>query len=244
MRFVLLLVFLAALGGGCGAEESAGPGESPRAENGLVLKIEHVPDGEMGQLTLAANADGRLFRPDPRILIYPGPVLTTFSVARVPTDRVAEVVAAVRRLDPEPASGEPGAGVTVVTVVTESESRTVRLPDGSDEAARLGTAVVDLPITGEQRYRPHAVAVLAQPAKHVEPGPEGVAVTPEPALLEWPVGRLRPGCSVVSGPDLEPVLGAARRANELTRWRSGGSLYTVAFRPLLPGESSCDDIAS
>jgi hypothetical protein len=244
MRFVLPLVFLAALGGGCGAEESAGTGDRPRAENGLVLKVEHLRDGGVADLTVAVYADGRVFRPDPRILIYPGPVLTTFSVARVPTDRVAQVVAAVRELDPEPASGEPGAGVTVVTVVTESQTRSVRLPDGSDEAARLGTAVADLPITGEQRYRPHAVAVLAQPAKHVEPGPEGIAVAPRAALLEWPLVRLRPGCSVVSGPDVAPVLAAAQSANELSRWRSGGSLYTVAFRPLLPGESSCDDIAS
>ena len=242
MRFVLPLVFLAAVGGGCGAVEPAGLGGSSSAESGLVLKVEHVQGGELAELSAAVYADGRVFRPDPRILVYPGPVLTTFSVARMSGDRVAQVVDAVRELEPEP--GEPGAGVTVVTLATEGRPRTVRLPGGSGAAARLGAAVSDLPIMGEERYRPFAVAVLARPAKHVEPGADGLAVTPQPALLEWPLELLRPGCSVVSGPDAQRVLAAARRANELSRWRGGGSLYTVAFRPLLPGESSFDDIAS
>ncbi|MGH3092323.1 MAG: hypothetical protein ACRDOG_08360 [Gaiellaceae bacterium] len=45
------------------------------------------------------------------------------------------------------------------------------------------------------------------------------------------------------GPELERVLADTRRANQLTRWQSGGALHAVAFRPLLPGELSCADVA-
>jgi hypothetical protein len=46
-------------------------------------------------------------------------------------------------------------------------------------------------------------------------------------------------CGAVSGDDLDAVLPLARRANQLTPWRSGGVRYAIAFRPLLPDESGC-----
>jgi hypothetical protein len=44
---------------------------------------------------------------------------------------------------------------------------------------------------------------------------------------------------VVTGEDVPTLLAAARNANALTPWTSGGTEYQLIFRPLLPDEISC-----
>jgi hypothetical protein len=46
-------------------------------------------------------------------------------------------------------------------------------------------------------------------------------------------------CGVVTGEDVPTLLAAARNANALTPWTSGGTEYQLIFRPLLPDEISC-----
>ena len=46
-------------------------------------------------------------------------------------------------------------------------------------------------------------------------------------------------CGVVSGADLEAVLGTAQGTNELTPWTSDGDEYRLILRPLLPDEHGC-----
>jgi hypothetical protein len=46
-------------------------------------------------------------------------------------------------------------------------------------------------------------------------------------------------CGVVTGDDLATLLSAARDANGLTPWTSGGTEYQLIFRPLLPDEHAC-----
>ena len=46
-------------------------------------------------------------------------------------------------------------------------------------------------------------------------------------------------CGVVSGEDLTTLLAAAKDANALTPWTSGGTEYQLIFRPLLPDEHAC-----
>jgi hypothetical protein len=46
-------------------------------------------------------------------------------------------------------------------------------------------------------------------------------------------------CGVVTGEDLTTLLAAARDANALTPWTSGGTDYQLIFRPLLPDEHAC-----
>jgi hypothetical protein len=54
-------------------------------------------------------------------------------------------------------------------------------------------------------------------------------------LQAWPDLR----CVAVTDRNLAKVLSAARRANQLTPWRSGKATYSITFRPLLPDESGC-----
>ena len=249
MQVLLLLTVAAALAAGCGVAGEA-RSEPPRASEGLVLEVEQLAGGPLpprpapASLTLALHADGRVFRPDPVPAVYPGPALPTFSVSRVSPERVGETLAGLRAagvLDPRPEETAPDGGVTVVTAVVEGETRTVGLPNGSDAALRLERALRGLPPFGERRYEPHALAVFASPVKDMlVPDHE---FEPEPTTFPWPASELAPGCAIVRGPDLERVLADAGRASQLTRWQSGGALHAVAFRPLLPGESSCADVA-
>jgi len=79
--------------------------------------------------------------------------------------------------------------------------------------------------------------------------------SPDPALVEppvdWPLagsltefGKPDSGlsgtrCGTVEGDDAARVLEAAKGANELTPWQSGGKKFGLLFRPLLPYEHGC-----
>jgi hypothetical protein len=47
----------------------------------------------------------------------------------------------------------------------------------------------------------------------------------------------------VAGDDIATVLDPAKTANVVTPWTSDGRKWLVDFRPLLPEETSCDDLA-
>jgi hypothetical protein len=106
------------------------------------------------------------------------------------------------------------------------------------DTATTDAILADLPVSsGDELYDPTELAVFAaDPAA----GEEGI----EPETRDWPLPELTRGCSVVSGPHLSSVLDAALQANQLTRWRSGGEVFGVTFRPLLPHEHACDDVTS
>jgi len=46
-------------------------------------------------------------------------------------------------------------------------------------------------------------------------------------------------CTLVQGDDLAKLLPDAKRATEITPRTSGGRIYTLSFRPLLPDEAGC-----
>jgi hypothetical protein len=89
----------------------------------------------------------------------------------------------------------------------------------------------------------------------VTPGaPQGSSGAPPQPTIDWPIapplasfgspistplngGAVR--CGIVTGADLSKLLPLAERANQLTPWASGGHLFALAFRPLLPDESGC-----
>jgi hypothetical protein len=46
-------------------------------------------------------------------------------------------------------------------------------------------------------------------------------------------------CGVITGEELTRLMPLARRANQLTPWRSDGEAWALVLRPLLPDESGC-----
>jgi hypothetical protein len=97
----------------------------------------------------------------------------------------------------------------------------------------------------ESSFEPSEIRVYVQPYS----GPTDPGLRQSP--IDWPLsgplvsfGRSESTfapmrCGVVGGTDLNLLLPKAKRANELTPWRSGGKEYLLIFRPLLPDEHTC-----
>lgn len=123
--------------------------------------------------------------------------------------------------------------------------------DGRARLQELLTALFDV---GQQRppdgrppveaYVPAAVAAIATPWAD----PEDELTRPE---QPWPGpelpgeqvgGPLGIGCVVATGDQATAVLAATASATAATPWVSGGTRWSVTFRPLLPDESGCGDL--
>ncbi len=164
--------------------------------------------------------------------------------------------------------GVADAPTTVLTVTADGRTHTFRVyalgeltqrPDGMSQAEfqarqafldfeRRLTDLSWLPegsVEASGQYHPSGLRVFVS---GFQPSPEGPT---EPATA-WPLtpalsdfGTPAPGpiqgtrCGVVGGTDLDALLPLVLKANQLTPWTSGGATYTLAFRPLLPDETSC-----
>jgi hypothetical protein len=96
-------------------------------------------------------------------------------------------------------------------------------------------------------YEPTAVAAVVRPWSP----PQGDPALGQQPALPWP-GPALPGeavapgvtCVLASGEQARTVAAAARGANQLTPWSTGdGARWWVGFRPLLPHEAGCSDLA-
>lgn len=114
----------------------------------------------------------------------------------------------------------------------------------------LAAALVDLPaalganqVGAQAPYAPQALAVLAVPTVEDPGAGAQVLAWPGPALPGRGVKVAGASCTVVGGADLALVLDAASQATRSTAWSQGGRTWTVFFRPLLPEENGCRDLA-
>jgi len=231
-----------------------------------------APQQMPGKLPLISlYGDGRLITQGPQIAIYPPPALPNVQVQQVDRVKVNALLAKADAAGIHPGLdvGQPmvaDAPTTWITVVSGAGARTlavVGLTEAAKNDPRLTPAqrearakvagfvkeVIDLPAakgTPEgQPYRPAAVAALASrwvrpsdgPAERLRP-----VDWPGPALPGTPLGTV--GCVTVSGADAAKVLAAAADATTVTPWRSGGKIWTVRFRPLLPDETGCGDLGT
>ena len=217
-------------------------------------------------------ADGRLITDGPIEMIYPGPALPNVQVQQLDaatvqalTDRaVAAGVGETTDLGSPPIADMPSTRFTLTTaggtVVREVHALAEHVFEGDgaetglteEQVAgrtRLRELLAALFDVGQQpppveTYVPEAVAAVATPWLD----PEDDLAHPEqpwpgPALPGESVGGpLDVGCVVATGEQAPAVLAAAATANAATPWLSGGTRWSVAFRPLLPDESGCADL--
>jgi hypothetical protein len=142
---------------------------------------------------------------------------------------------------------------TIVESLAEIADDDPRLPPKGQAERAAMKAVADMltdpasalagNITGEDAiYAPTAVRVLASPASDPAAG--------DAAAVEWPLADLATigdpiagvdglRCVVVEGQDWTTLEPLATGATTATHWSSGGTEYTLRFRPLLPAESGC-----
>jgi hypothetical protein len=217
-------------------------------------------------------ADGRLITDGPIEMIYPGPALPNVQVQQLDAATVQELadravaagVAETTDLGSPPVADMPSTRFTLTTTdgtvvrevyalaehVLEGDGAEVGLTEEQiADRTRLRELLSALSDVGQQpvpieAYVPQAVAAIATPWID----PEDDLAHPEqpwpgPELPGEPVSRpLDVGCVVATGEQAAAVLAAAEVANAATPWVSGGTRWSVAFRPLLPDESGCADL--
>jgi hypothetical protein len=99
-----------------------------------------------------------------------------------------------------------------------------------------------------QAYEPHSVAVVSRPWPVADDPVTPDQAWPGPALAGQPlpkypmIGEDDLTCVTVTGAELAAVVDAAQATTVQTAWVWQGQRYAVWLRPLLPGESSCDDL--
>ena len=231
-----------------------------------------APEQMPGKFPLVSvYADGRLITQGPQIAIYPPPALLNVQVQRLDRATVESLLAKADAAGIRSGLdlGHPmvaDASTTRITVATSEGARTLEVVglteagaddprltaaqrDARAKVAKFVQEVSDLSAaTGTpngQQYRPESLAALASP--YVPPS-DGLPKKLRP--IDWP-GPPLPGaplgtahCVTVSGADAGEVLSAAADATAITPWRSGGKVWSVRFRPLLPDETGCADLAA
>ncbi len=140
----------------------------------------------------------------------------------------------------EPPAG-PGGGLTAEQLAARAELQAL-VRELSDPASVLpGDAV------GEQEvYVPEAVAGVVTEWRDPQDGQERRPVPwPGPPLPGEPLEpRLGLSCVVATGEQARAVLDAAGSADTQTPWLSeDGERWSITFRPLLPHEEGCGDLA-
>jgi hypothetical protein len=209
---------------------------------------------------LSVFGDGRVITIGPTTLEFPGPAVPNLQEFRLIRTGLAHLIDGARDAglldDPPPDFGDPGVtdqSTTTVTVSVGERTRRVTVyalgfsdgltPDQRENRARLDRYIqlaadpdALLPFVvpdSERRYDPGALAVLVRPSNAT--GGDTHA---------WPLGDLAgTDCVALTGSDAITALAAAHDARDGDVWNSAGATYDLAFRPLLPDEHSCEDVA-
>ncbi|HET7489489.1 MAG TPA: hypothetical protein VFJ85_16295 [Acidimicrobiales bacterium] len=241
----------------------------PATAGSLVLQVHtgggFVPPGYLfaEQPSFSLYAGGEVVVPGPTTMEYPGRALPNLLTGDLGTAGVRDAVAAARAAGVQQATGvdlgQPHvADFPTTSVVLVDEGRTYRVEayalgfDAStltaaqqDYRRRLSDLVAHLEKLGAgagRPYRAEAVSVLVQPYEN-----PGSPQDPAPGEAHWPLGNLATGgvdqfggrCLGFTGADAQRVLAAAGDARSNTRWLSGGSAWSLMFRPELPGATTC-----
>jgi hypothetical protein len=222
---------------------------------------------------VSVYGDGRVITGGPVIDIYPYPALPNVLVQTIsPAGVNALVVGALDHGVGNGADvGQPNimdAASTRFTVLTDegplvssanalfegdggltAAQRSARsaLRDLLDDLADLSKTLGPDAVGEQEPYQPKVLAAVSREwtaPDSTEAPAQPERAWPGPTLPGGPVGTIPGvGCVTVTGDDLDTVLDAARSADVLTPWTSDGRKWLVGFRPLLPEETSCANLA-
>jgi len=237
---------------------------------GGFVPAEAVP-GRLPGVTV--YGDGRVVTEGPVPAIYPGPALPNLVQAQISADDVDLLVqkALDAGVGASPDLGQPGVAdatttrlrVTTAEGTKETQVYALGMNDtdpalsGAQQAARkklsdFVNALQDLSMTlgsavDQQPFPVTAIAAIATPYAG-----EPSAGLPAPQPVAWPGpalpgdklnAALDVGCVTATGDAATAVVAAAGKANASTPWTSGEKQWSVRFRPLLPDETDCADLA-
>ena len=264
LAVALALSACAGSGGGTAAPSSSAP-----LPTGLVLQVALVggyttPEELASRLpVVSVYGDGRVLTRGPQIEIWPSPALPNVQVQQVDeatvrdlVDRaVAAGVTETGDLGEPPVADVPTTRFTLVTyegTVVRDVSALVETPAGTLTAEQVEArerlqdliGVLTSVDGGSEAYVPQTVAAVVRPYTGGDPElPQTDVAWPGPELPGSPLGA---GLTCVSatGQQAADVLAAAASATALTPWvAADGSRWSIAFRPVLPHETGCADLA-
>ncbi len=257
---------LAACAGGGDAGAAPSPEPLPA---GLVLQVAltggfTTPQELASRLPLASvYADGRVLTQGPQIAIWPSPALPNVQVQQVDQATVRGLVdrAVAAGVTGTGDLGEPpladvtttrftlvtaeGTAVREVYALAETPDDTVTAEQAAARARLRGLVEAITSVGGESgSYVPQTVAAVVQPHPGGDPEhPQPDVAWPGPELPGAPLGA-GVTCVSATGQQAADVLAAASSATALTPWvTADGSRWSIAFRPVLPHESGCADLA-
>jgi hypothetical protein len=213
--------------------------------------------------TVVLYADGRLIMLGPQIEIYPGPALPNLQVTQLTQAGVTQVLAWADEAGlkgPDRRLGPPimDTGGTLFEVTRPDEThRTVVTDLSSDDPEvaavnRFQNVMLDirsyLPndvVGDDQPYAFDRLRLISSEADPATVAQEGTSTVDWP--LNTPIAELGVSisdpanyrCALIEGEDLQAMLPLFQQTNQLTLWRSEGTLYQLILRPLLPDEEPC-----
>jgi hypothetical protein len=207
--------------------------------------------------------DGTVITPAPVTAIYPGPAMAPLQSVTVPQRTVDDLVQRagdLGLLDGPLEFGQPpvaDAPDTVVTIVTggRTHSHTANALGLEGVAAGPRSGVSERAAANRQALQAFVDATRGLPPGESAWTPESVVASvlgeyrPEPELPQvprpWPLAQppITTGatfpCTLVAGADTPVLLEALARANARTPWLVDGTAYSIAFRPVVPGQPGC-----
>jgi hypothetical protein len=209
-------------------------------------------------------ADGTLLAPAAIAEIFPGPLVQPVQSIVLGDDDLRDVRILIdaiglpgidREIDDELTNTVADATTTVATYFDEDGGAHsygvyalgldtgVPMPDAS---ANLGLLVelLDAFVAGgadAARYQPDRIQLWLQEGtiydpEFVETQPWGLEITPEGFEVEPTFNR---PCHVLDGDAAQTAIETFEAANQATVWDYEGTVYSLAARPLLPGETGC-----
>jgi hypothetical protein len=238
----------------------------------LVLRIDPLPGFGPAEWwythmpIISVYGDGRVITTGATPAIFPGPAMPSLLIQQIQTSDVRRLAERARAagVGSNADLGQPAvadAGSMRFTLLTDAglvHTTAYALGDFDDDpnftaaqrAARQALQdLVDelqrpLPGPAPVPYAPAGVAAIAQPWQD----PADPAL-PNPPPIAWP-GPALPGqslseglgCVLTTGATADAVIAAASRANTRTPWSYGAQRWTLTLRPLLPDETSCEDL--
>ncbi|GAA2589274.1 hypothetical protein GCM10010399_19200 [Dactylosporangium fulvum] len=200
------------------------------------VQVRHISQADIAKLTkLAVDAGVGMDRD-----------LGMPNVADAPTTEITVRTAAGLQRTSAPALGIGSTDELTEPQRAAREQLQRLVEDLTDLPKTLGASAIDQ----SAAYVPTVLAVVAMPWQ-----PTDDPVLKDPSAVAWP-GPALPGepvgepagdhpdvrCVTATGAQVTEILAAAGSANARTPWTSGGSSWSVSFRPLLPHESSCADL--
>jgi hypothetical protein len=204
---------------------------------------------------------GAMIAPGPMIMIYPGPMLTPYNEAMMSEDLqlfLLEELDAIGfatiddETNNEAASMIADAANTVVTFYNrdgrhrfsvyalglEYEFEDARVRQLGNLVSRLD----EQGLAASQPYVPDILQVMAG-VSEFPPEPQFANVRPWPLSISYaamaPTNLTTWRCTTIEGAEVDRLLGVFSQANQVTTWDEGGIEYTLAVRPLFPGEEAC-----